>query len=359
MARSLRIAIVGCGQIADAHLQEIAKLPLAKVVAVCDTYPDLARQAAERFRVPERFDEIAKMLDSIKPDVVHITTPPHSHAPIAKQALAAGCHVYVEKPFSVTVAEMEEVLTAAQAAKRLVCVGHDQLFDPTWTELQKRVDAGDLGQIVHVDSIFGYNLSGPFGRIMSGDPGHWIHRLPGGLFQNNISHAIYKITDFLEDDRPRVWATWFGVPGQSPTELRVILRGKSVTANVLFSSTARPVQRVARVYGTKALVEVDFDGRVHRWSRGSVAPGPFGKLEMPLRHLLEAGKSFGRNSWRFLRSDLQFFAGMNQLFRQFYAAIRDGGESPIPPRDIRRVTVIMDDIFNACRTQEQPAGAQS
>jgi predicted dehydrogenase len=359
VARQLRIAIVGCGQIADAHLQEIAKLPLAKVVAVCDTLPDLARQAAERFGVPERFDDVANMLDSIKPDVVHITTPPHSHAPLAKQALAAGCHVYVEKPFSVTVAEMEDVLALALSAKRLVCVGHDQLFDPTWTDLQKRVRAGDLGQVVHIDSIFGYNLSGPFGRIMSGDPGHWIHRLPGGLFQNNISHAIYKITDFLDDDRPRIWATWFATTGPAPTELRVMLQGKSVTANVLFSSTARPVQRVARVYGTKALVEVDFDGRVHRWSRGGVAPGPFGKLEMPFRHLLEAGKSFGRNSWRFLRSDLQFFAGMNQLFRQFYAAIRDGGESPTPPRDIRRVTVIMDDIFNACRKLEQTPGAQS
>ena len=356
--RKLRVAIVGCGQIADAHLQEVRKLPAAQVVAVCDRYPDLARQAAERFGVPGVFDDVGKMLAESRPDVVHVTTPPHSHAPLARQALAAGTHVYVEKPFTVDAAEADAVFEAARAAGRLVCAGHDQLFDPSWLELRRRFRDGELGQAVHVDSIFGYDLSGSFGRVMFSDPGHWLHQLPGGLFHNNISHAVYKITDFLPDERPRVWATWFGDPDRPsgpPTELRVMLQGAEVSATILFSSRARPVQKLARVYGTKQCVEADLDARVIRRYRPVGAPGPFAKIAAPLSDLSEATRSAARNAWRFLRSDLHYFAGMNELFRQFYRAIRDGGESPTPERDVRRVTAIMDAIFATAREGQPPA----
>ena len=94
---SKRAAIVGCGQIADAHAQEIAKIPTARVVAACDTQPDLARQLAERFAIPETYDDVRAMLERARPDVVHITTPPHSHAPLARAVLAAGCHALRRK----------------------------------------------------------------------------------------------------------------------------------------------------------------------------------------------------------------------------------------------------------------------
>jgi predicted dehydrogenase len=356
-SRNLRVAVIGCGQIADAHVAEIRKLSRATLVAVCDQHHDLARQLAERFEVPGIFDNVEQMFVQARPDVVHITTPPHSHAPLAKAALAAGIHVYVEKPFTVTVAEADEVLAAADQAKRLVCVGHDQLFDPCWTEMWDSYKAGVIGSAVHVHSTMGYNLSGPFGRVIMGNPDHWIHRLPGGLFQNNLSHALYKVTEFLTDKNPRVFATWFGAEsGGLPTELRVFLQGQSVTATILFSSRARPVERKVVTHGTKKTVEVDFEGRLLRWSRPISMPGPFAKIQVPWRNATEAGLSMLRNAWRFCRSDLQYFAGMNRLFGAFYNAIQNGTEPPIRAAEIRRVTYILDEIFRACRADETGAG---
>ena len=80
---TLRIGLIGCGQIADAHLQQIRRVKGAEVVAVCDHEPLLARQAAERFEIPMRFRNSATMVRDARPDVVHITTPVHSHAPLA------------------------------------------------------------------------------------------------------------------------------------------------------------------------------------------------------------------------------------------------------------------------------------
>jgi predicted dehydrogenase len=348
-----RVALVGCGQIADAHLQEIRKIPGAEVVAVCDRHRDLAEQASARFGGPRVFDDLGAMLATIRPDIVHVTTPPQTHRPVSIAALRAGAHVYVEKPFAINLSEADDILRTAEAHNRLVCVGHDQLFDPAWEECRRLHRSGRLGRVIHVDSVQGYDLDGPFGRIIASEPDHWIHRLPGGIFHNTISHAVYKITEFLPDEHPTIWATWFGASGATgcPTELRVMMKGEAVTANLLFSSQARPVQRVARVYGTRQCVEVDLDGRLLRCSRPAAMPGALAKIEAPFRHLREALRSLGRSLWRFLRCDLHYFTGMKQLFERFYRAASEGSAPPIPYREIRRVTAIMDRIFACCQDE--------
>jgi predicted dehydrogenase len=346
-----RVALVGCGQIADAHLQEIRKVRGARLVGVCDRHPELARQVAARFGVPAHYDDLGRMLAEARPDVLHVTTPPHTHRAVALQGFAAGAHVYVEKPFTPTTRDADDILAAARDRGRLVCVGHDQLFDPAWEECRRRHRRGEFGRVLHVESAQGYNLDGPFGQALVDDPDHWVHRLPGGLFQNVISHALYRITEFLPDEAPRVWATWFGALGPAgvPTELRVFLQGAEVTATLCFSAAVRPVQRVTRVYGDRGSVEVDLDARAVRRLRAPGLPGPFGKLDVPACQVREAAGTLLRNLRRLLGSDLHYFAGMNRLFGLFYRAALDGGPPPIPYPEIRRVTAIMDAIFDECR----------
>ena len=216
--RPLKVALIGYGQIADAHLGELRKIAGVELVATCDVHRDLAEQAAARFGVPAAFDSVSDMLARAHPDAVHITTPPATHKELALTTLAAGAHTYVEKPFAVDAAEASEMLNAAEACGRKICVGHDQLFDPIWLDCKRRFATGEFGNIVHIDSVLGYDLSGPFGALLAEDPGHWVHRLPGGLFQNTISHAVYRITDFMSDERPRVPGT--GSPPTPPTRFR-------------------------------------------------------------------------------------------------------------------------------------------
>lgn len=347
----VRIALAGCGQIADAHLAEIRKIDSAELVAVCDVYRDLAEQAAARFGVPRTFDDFDALLASGVADVVHIATPAHTHCSLAIRALQAGLHVYVEKPFTVDVDEADAVLAAAEKSGRMVCVGHNQLYDPAWQACRQLVTSGQLGEVVHVESTLGYDLSGPFGRLVASNPNHWVRRLPGGLVQNVISHPLYRITDFLPDEQPRVLATLReDLAATSPVcEFRAILEGERVTGSLVFSSSISPRQQLTRVWGTRQAVEVDLDGQILRPYRPVTMRGPFIKLQIPLRDLRAARKSFRSNLWRFLRGDLQYFAGMKTLFSQFYGAILQGGPPPIAYGEIRRVTAIIDALFASCR----------
>ncbi len=356
MARTqqLRVALVGCGQIADAHLQQIKLLPQAELVGVCDLEPLLARQAAERFNVPGQFSSVSEMLDKAKPDVVHITTPVQAHANLATELLAAGVHVYVEKPFTLNATDARRVLDVAQANQRLVCLGHDQLFDPIWLDCRRIVDSGAIGEVQHVDSVLCYPIDGPFGATVVRDPSHWVRRLPGGLFHNTMSHPLYRITEFLDDPCPALWAEWFckleSVP--FPTELRVQLRGKRTTGSLLFMSTTKPLHRLTRVYGTKGSFEVDLNSQLIRMDRATKLPGALARLEAPLQQCKEVVSNLARNFRRFGRGEFNYFAGMRELFRRFYDSILDGAAPPIPYAEVIRVTEIMDRIFENCRAQE-------
>jgi len=351
-----RIALLGCGQIADAHLQEIRKLRSVDLVAVCDVYPDLAWQAAARFGVPAHFSDLRTMITEAQPNVVHITTPAHTHAALAEQILELGCHVYIEKPMTLDAAEAERVVRAAKTHDRMVCLGHDQLFDPMWLELRRRVDAGEIGPVRHVESVLGYPISGAFGTQVTGDPHHWVHRLPGGLFQNTISHPLYRITDFLLDEHPEIHARWTQTGRFSfPTELSVSLRGREVTGTLTFLSTVA-AQRITRVYGTKGHLEVDFDAQTIRRVGPPRLPGAFGKLDAPFRSWREAARNFRRNLWRFAAADIHYFAGMRTLFERFYSSIQNGTPLPIEPAEMVRVTRLMDEIFEQCRRQEFAEG---
>jgi predicted dehydrogenase len=213
------------------------------------------------------------------------------------------------------------------------------------------VAAGEIGAVRHIESVLGYPLSGQFGALVAVDPDHWVRKLPGGLFHNTISHPLYRITEFLPDAEPVIDAHWFARGDAGfPTELRVHLRGRDVTGSLLFDTTIA-AQRITRVYGARGCLTVDLDAQSVVLHRNPKLPGAFGRIETPWRDWREAGRSLRRNVSRFLRSDLHYFAGMRELFQAFYAAILAGGPAPISCAEMRRVTHIMDTIFEQCRAE--------
>src|SRR5262245_21729997 len=113
----LRVAIVGCGKIADSHAAQIRRIKGCEIVGVCDREELMARQLAERFHVRGHFADLSELVNETHPDVVHITTPPQSHFSLAKRCLEQGCHVYVEKPITLYRKEAEELIALADSQR--------------------------------------------------------------------------------------------------------------------------------------------------------------------------------------------------------------------------------------------------
>jgi predicted dehydrogenase len=359
-----RVAVVGCGQIADAHLQQ-ARRAGGRVVAVCDTSIHLAEQAAARFEVPGWFDDLGAMFDQARVDVVHVTTPPATHLKLARAALERGAHVYVEKPFTVNAREADELAEVARRAGRLVCVGHNLVFDPGALRLAELVARGDLGEIVHVDALMGYDLAGPFGSLVLSDAEHWVHRLPGGLAQNNLSHPLSLALSLLGPGEVEVQARgWrlrparFGdARDRFHDEVRVMIEGERSTASVQFSCRVRPVQLTLSVFGTRGNATLSLDARTLRTVQGSKMPGPFQKVDWARHDAVEAARELLGRASDLLSARLHYFEGMAELLRRFYAATAGREAPPIPIGEAQRVTAVMDSVFRACAAREHGATA--
>src|ERR1039457_3831093 len=124
----LKIAIVGCGKVADQHVQAIHRIPDCSIVAVCDRELLMAKQLAVRFGITRCFADLREMLQSAPVDIVHITTPPQSDFALAKQCLEGGVHVYLEKPFTVTAPEAEALIQLATTSGLQITAGHNYQF---------------------------------------------------------------------------------------------------------------------------------------------------------------------------------------------------------------------------------------
>src|SRR5215471_2643440 len=351
----LKVALIGCGKIADVHASQIKKIEGCEIVGACDNEPLMARQLCERFPVRQAFTSLDALLDQSRPDVVHVTTPPASHFEIAKRCLERGCHVYVEKPFTVNVQQAEMLITLANQRSLKLTVGHDDQFTPVARKMRSLVQSGYLGgPPVHMESYYCYNLTDDrYARALLGDRGHWVRRLPGKLLHNVISHGIARIAEFLSTDSPHVIAHGFASQllkgigeDEIVDELRVIVsdRGKT-TAYFTFSSQLRPSLHNFRIFGRKNGIVIDRDQETLLKLRGARFKSYAEIFIPPVNFALQYLKNLATNAKTFASRDLHMKSGMEHLITRFYAAIREGQPVPIPYREIILTARIMDKVF--------------
>jgi predicted dehydrogenase len=350
----LRVAIIGCGKIADQHVLALQRIPDCGVVAACDRESLMAQQIAQRFRIPRVFDDATEMLRLAKPDVVHITTPPQSHSTLAMECLEAGNHVYLEKPFTVTADEAQRLLECAADRKLLVAAGHNYQFTREMCRLRQLVAEGFLGgPPVHLESHWSYDLSdASYVSPILGNRNHWVRRLPGQLLHNILSHGIARLAEFMGDEVSVMASAHqsdqLGRIGGAEIldELRVLLRDRAgTTAFFCFSTQIKPGLSQFRITGPRNSLVVDqSSGSLVRFRSGSyksyltyfVPP-----LQMARQQL---ANSLG-NIWAFVRGELYQDFGMKELIERFYQSIRGNGPPPIPYREILLTARIMDEVF--------------
>src|SRR5437762_14081463 len=141
----LRVAIIGCGKIADQHVQVIRRIPDCTIAGLCDRELLMAKQLAERFEINAFSSDLRELLATTSPDVIHITTPPQSHYALARECLEAGKHVYLEKPFTVTAEEAESLIELAEHKHIKITAGHNLQFTLEMLEMRRLMKEDLLG----------------------------------------------------------------------------------------------------------------------------------------------------------------------------------------------------------------------
>ncbi|HEY5958079.1 MAG TPA: Gfo/Idh/MocA family oxidoreductase, partial [Polyangiaceae bacterium] len=146
MTHKLRVAVVGVGRWGYNVARSLAKIDACSLVALVDTSLERLTEVSAELgieTVTEHFDDV--LGDAV--DAVVIATPPESHARLARLALEAGKHVFVEKPLATSLADGLELERVAKGAHRVVMAGHLLRFHGGVAVLRRLMASGDLGRV--------------------------------------------------------------------------------------------------------------------------------------------------------------------------------------------------------------------
>lgn len=356
----IKIGIIGCGRIADQHATEIQKISGCKIVGVCDREELMAKQMYERFDIKNYFSDVHELLEVSRPDIIHITTPPQGHFELGKLCLEAGCHIFMEKPFTINTLETEQLIKLAKQTKLKITVGHNAQFSHAAIRLRKLIQNGYLGgDPVHMESIWCYSFADPgYAKAILGDSNHWIRALPGRYLHDILSHGISRIVEFLKNDNLTVIAHGSVSPILQSInehdiidELRVIIHdNENTTAYFTFSSQICPPIKQFRIYGPKGSLIMDHEHQtVIKVSKN---------YKYYLNHFISPlfdAKQYMANSIinikKFIKKDFHFESGRKFLIDSFYRSVSDGAPLPISYREILLTSKIMDAVFKQIYTK--------
>lgn len=181
--RKLRVAVIGCGPIGQLHGRAVQASPRAVLVAACDPIISKARLLS-----PNAYRDAGKMLAAESPDVVTIATPDHLHVQPVLESLAAGCHVFCEKPLASSSSEVERIVQTAKKHRRFVGVDYNRRFGFGYLKATELLKKQALGKILHVVI-----------HVTDGLPPARVTRQPQALLKSLLSHHIDLMWCFCGD----------------------------------------------------------------------------------------------------------------------------------------------------------------
>lgn len=148
--KKLRVAIIGCGGIAQTHLDAYKAIPEVEIVAGVDILPERLKVMEEKWGVKKLYTDWKKMLKEVKPDAVDVCTPNGVHCAPVVDACNAGCHAIVEKPMAMNPEECEKMIAAAKKSKVKLSVGFQQRYNPRTSFLIRAREEDQFGNIMFV-----------------------------------------------------------------------------------------------------------------------------------------------------------------------------------------------------------------
>jgi predicted dehydrogenase len=240
----IRVAVVGYGYWGPNLVRNFMEQPGCEVAAVCDARPERLELAARRCPAARTTRQVEDVMDDPAVDAVVVATPVATHFELARRALEAGKHVFVEKPIATSTREADELIERAALAKRVLQVDHTFVYTGAVRMIRELVAAGELGDILYYDSV----------------------RINLGLFQHDVNvlwdlavHDLSILDYVLGSQVVSVAALGFRHLSEQPENLAYLtLRLKSGAVAHIHVNWLAPVKiRRTVIGGTRRMVVYD------------------------------------------------------------------------------------------------------
>jgi predicted dehydrogenase/nucleoside-diphosphate-sugar epimerase len=346
----MRVGIIGCGGIAWVHAEAIAKQPGASIVGVVDLDADRAHALGSAFHVEGVYTDAATMLRETRPDVVHVLTPPRHHAAMGRLAIQEGCHVLVEKPLALTLAEAKELFDAAEQRGVRLCVNHNILYEDVFQHAIGLAKGGAVGQVTSVDARLAYDVRRNPEIVERGAENcHWSYRLNGGVLQDLMPHPASLIVEFLPEivQVESVRSNRGKLPHPWHDEIKVLVASETVLGSISVSLTEHPDTIALTVRGTRGVLHADLFSNILTLQKRSNLPRAVARGLSGPQLTIQYFKASLKNFLKVATGRLGKADGMERLVRSFYGVVRNGGEAPVSREKTLAVAALLDALWPA------------
>lgn len=320
----IRIAMVGCGAVAGAHLPIIAESDAAAVTVLVDKSLDRARSLGAQHGVTAVLDDYRQVIG--KADAAIVALPHHLHAPVSIELLRHGVHVLVEKPMAVTPDECDAMIAAADAGRAVLAVGHLRRFFHSSRFVKRSLESSLLGRILSFDAREGTVYSWPAASDFTfrADAG-------GGVLFDQGAHTLDTLLWWLGDYRSLSYRDDSEGGVEADCEIRLVMQ--SGAEGIVELSRTRDLRGSVIIRGERGTLEVE------------------SKFDSFIRLRLDGEETY--LDGRALRCD-EPGEDVNDIFRrqlaEFVAAIRERRAPLVSGREARRTVACLAE----CRAVRRP-----
>lgn len=262
------VLVVGGGSIGERHVRCFQATGRVDV-SLCELDDERCRSIAERYGLSRSFTSWEAALAE-KPIAAVIATPAHLHVRMARQAVAQGCHVLIEKPLAVTLDGVAELAAAVQRGPARVAVAYVYRCHPALTVMREALQAGRFGRPLQVVAVSGQNF--PFYRPAYLSTYYARHESGGGAVQDALTHMM-NAAEWLVGPVTRLTAdaAHLAVPGVDVEDtVHVLARHGAVLGVYSLNQHQAPNEATITVVCERGTAR--FEYHQHRW-RWLTEPG--------------------------------------------------------------------------------------
>ena len=305
----MKVGLLGCGNAIAHHLRALKSVPNVEVLWFCDKHESQARKAKAKWGnrgvVGTDFEDL---LNQARPDVVHVCTPPSTHAEFACKALESGCHILLEKPMTTSIEDARRVLAVRDSSGRALCMMHNHMFDPVIIRIRNLVESGALGELVYAEGRFFLELDKMAKEKMDRSD-HWVYALKSGIAGEYTPHMIYLLQSFLGPSTElQLMHGCIGSPVQDrmgQETFAVQLRFEKGFGNMLMMSHMSYGHFSIHLYGTRAAAHVNIMDLTFRLEQMRKAlPREAAFMESTIRQGVQNASQTLGNGFRILTGQL-------------------------------------------------------
>lgn len=353
--KTLRVAIIGCGKIAQVHAQTFINIEETELVAVQSRSAAKAEDTAARFGA-KPYNDIAEMIQRERVDIAVICTPHPAHKQAAITAMQNGAHVLVEKPLAVTLEDCDSMIDMANRTGLKLGMVSQRRFYPSCRRIKEAIDAGKLGTpMLGVVIMYGWRDEKYYGS----DPwrGKWKEE-GGGVLVNQAPHQLDLLQWYMGSEFEELYGVWQNINHpyiEVEDTAAAILRFKNgAMANIILSNATKPgIYGKVHIHGSNgATAGVQTDGgAMFIAGQSSIAEPPLNDIwTIP-------GEEAYLGEWN--KIDTGQFNEVNPVEyyielqnRDFVQAVQDHGQPLVTGQEGRKTVEIFTALYRSMRARK-------